>query len=259
MLMGAGGNLGLCVGEDGAFLIDDQFAPLTPKIQAAIGKVTSEDIRFLINTHWHFDHVGGNENIGKLGTVIVAHDNVRKRMSTEQFSKFFQMKVPASPHVALPQITFSQDLTFHLNKETIDVFHASKAHTDGDAIIYFKNANVIHTGDIYFAGIYPFIDTGSHGSINGMINAAKSILAMVNQDTKIIPGHGPLANKTEFTEYIAMLEGIRDTVMEQVKKGKSLQETLAAKPSQKFDAKWGNGFIKPDDIVTIVYNDLSGK
>ncbi len=259
MLKGSGGNIGVCVGEDGAFMIDDQFAPLTQKIKAAIRKISSTEIRFLINTHWHFDHVGGNENIGEMGTVIIAHDNVRKRMSTDQFIDFFQKNVPAAPHAALPVITFSKNLTFHLNNETIDVFHVSKAHTDGDAVIYFKNTNVIHTGDIYFAGIYPFIDTSAHGSINGMIAAAKSIHKIINNETKVIPGHGPLSNKAELTEYISMLEGVRDAVTPLVKAGKSLQETITARPTQKFDEKWGNGFLKPNHFVEIVYNDLTGK
>jgi len=210
MLQGQGGNIGVCVGEDGVFIVDDQFAPLTAKIKAAIAKLSNKSIRFVINTHWHFDHVGGNENMGEAGAVIVAHENVRKRMSTDQFIEFFNKKLPPSPKVALPVITFTQDIAFHLNNEETRIFHATNAHTDGDAIVFFKKSNVIHTGDIYFAGIYPFIDTSSHGSIDGMIKAAKHILSIINDDTKVIPGHGPLSKKAELAEYVEMLVSLNN-------------------------------------------------
>ncbi len=257
MLTGSGGNIGICTGDDGVFLVDDQFAPLTKKVKAAIGKISDKDIRFLINTHWHFDHVGGNENIGKAGTVIIAHENVRKRMTTEQFIEFFQKTIPAYPRAALPVITFTRDISFHVNEEEIQVFHVNNAHTDGDAIVYFRNANVIHTGDIYFAGIYPFIDTGSHGSINGVIDAAKHILSMINADTKVIPGHGPLSNKAELSAYVDMLATLRDKINKYVSEGKSLQEVQAAKPTREYDEKWGRGFLNPDQFTRIVYEDLS--
>ncbi len=257
MLMGSGGNIGVCVGDDGVFLVDDQFAPLTNKIMAAIGKISNKGIRFLINTHWHFDHVGGNENIGKAGSVIIAHKNVRSRMSSDQFIEFFQKKLPASPKVALPIITFTKDLTFHQNQEEIHVFHVNNAHTDGDAIVYFTNSNVIHTGDIYFSGIYPFIDTSSHGSLNGMIDAAKQILSIINDDTKVIPGHGALSNKPELEAYVDMLITIRDEINKHILEGKTIEEIQASKPTKEFDGKWGGGFLTPDNFVQILYTDLS--
>lgn len=257
MLMGSGGNIGVCTGDDGVFLVDDQFAPLTEKIKAAIGKISNKDICFLINTHWHFDHVGGNENMGEAGAVIIAHENARNRMSTDQFIDFFQKQIPASPKIALPIITFTQDLTFHLNENEIHVFHVKNAHTDGDAIVYFKNSNVIHTGDIYFAGLYPFIDTGSHGSVNGVIDAAKYVLSIINDDTKVIPGHGHLSNKAELGGYVDMLISLRDKVNNHISEGKTLKEIQAAKPTQEFDEKWGHGFLSPDQFVQILYNDLS--
>ena len=257
MLMGSGGNIGVCTGDDGVFLVDNQFAPLTEKIKAAIGKVSNKDICFLINTHWHFDHVGGNENMGEAGAVIIAHENVRNRMSTDQFIDFFQKQIPASPKIALPIITFTQDLTFHLNENEIHVFHVKNAHTDGDAIVYFQNSNVIHTGDIYFAGLYPFIDTGSHGSVNGVIDAAKYVLSIINDDTKVIPGHGHLSNKVELGGYVDMLISLRDKVNNHISEGKTLKEIQAAKPTQEFDEKWGHGFLSPDQFVQILYNDLS--
>jgi glyoxylase-like metal-dependent hydrolase (beta-lactamase superfamily II) len=258
MLMGSGGNIGVCTGDDGVFLVDDQFAPLTEKIKSAIGKISNKDVRFLINTHWHFDHVGGNENIGEAGAVIIAHENVRNRMSTDQFIDFFQKQIPASPKIALPIITFTQDLTFHLNEDEIHVFHVKNAHTDGDAIVYFQNSNVIHTGDIYFAGLYPFIDTGSHGSVNGVINAARYILSIINDDTKIIPGHGHLSNKAELNGYVDMLTNLRDKMNKLISEGKTLNEIQAAKPTQEYDDKWGHGFLSPNQFVQILYNDLSG-
>lgn len=257
MLQGRGGNLGVCAGEDGVFLVDDQFAPLTEKIKAAISKISNKDIRFVINTHYHHDHVGGNEKMGEAGSVIVAHENVRHRMSTEQFIKFFNKKVPAYPKAALPIITFSKDLNFHLNNEEIHVFHIKNAHTDGDAAIFFKTANVFHTGDIYFSGIYPFIDVPSHGSVDGMIRASKYILTLVNDDTKIIPGHGPLSNKADFMAYVKMLEDLRDRMRKHIAAGKTLTEIQALKPSKDYDAEWGDGFLSPDTFVRLLYEDLS--
>jgi glyoxylase-like metal-dependent hydrolase (beta-lactamase superfamily II) len=257
MLMGSGGNIGVLTGDDGVFLVDDQFAPLTKKIKDAIGKISDKEIRFLINTHWHFDHVGGNENLGETGSVIIAHENVRKRMSTDQFIEFFQKKVPASPKVALPIITFAQDLMFHLNGENIHVFHVNNAHTDGDSIVYFRNSNVIHTGDIYFAGIYPFIDTSSHGSVNGVIDAAQHILSIIDDDTKVIPGHGLLSNKAELRAYVDMLISLRAKIAKLISDGKTLAEIQKTKPAQEFDEKWGHGMLTSDKFVQILYTDLS--
>lgn len=257
MLMGKGGNIGASVGKDGVFLIDDQFAPLTEKIRAAIAKISDHPIRFVFNTHWHFDHVGGNENLGKLGSVIVAHENVRKRLSTDQMVEFFKKNVPATAAVGLPVITFTRDLTFHLNGETIEVFHVQNAHTDGDAVVYFKEANVVHTGDIYFAGIYPFIDTGAKGSVNGMIRSANKVLAMIDDKTQIIPGHGPLSNKREFKAYVEMLTQLKDAVGKAIAGGKSLEEIQKSRPSKQYDAEWGDGFLSPDKFIQILYTSLS--
>ncbi|MGB2690316.1 MAG: MBL fold metallo-hydrolase [Desulfobacterales bacterium] len=257
MLLGSGGNIGVYAGDDGVFLVDDQFAPLTKKIKAAIGKISDKKIRFVINTHWHFDHVGGNENLGEMGSVIIAHENVRKRMSTDQFIEFFQKKIPASPKVALPIITFTKDLMFHLNGENIHVFHVNNAHTDGDAIVYFRNSNVIHTGDIYFAGLYPFIDTSAHGSVNGVIDAAQYVLSIINDDTKVIPGHGPLSNKAELRAYVDMLISVRAKISKQISDGKTIEEIQRTKPTQAFDKKWGHGMLTPDQFVQILYKNLS--
>lgn len=259
MMTGSGGNLAVSVGGDGAFLVDDQFAPLTEKIQAAISKITDKPVRFVINTHWHHDHVGGNENFGKAGSLIVAHENVRKRMSVEQFLEAFDNRVPASPAGALPVITFTDSVTFHWNDEEIHIFHVENAHTDGDAVVHFKNSNALHTGDLYFNGFYPFIDVSSNGSIEGVIRGADKILKMIDDSTKIVPGHGPLSNKKELKAYRDMLADVRDAVSSLVAAGKTKEEVLAAKPTQPWDAKWGGGFLNPDEFTDIIYTDLSGK
>ena len=259
MLKGAGGNIGVCAGDDGVFLIDDQFAPLTEKIRAAIAKISDKNIRFLINTHWHFDHVGGNESIGESGAVIVAHENVRNRMSSDQFIGFFQKNVPAAPESALPIITFSRDLTFHLNGEEIHVFHVKNAHTDGDAIVYFKNANVIHTGDIYFEGIYPFIDTSSRGTVDGVIKAVERILDIIDDDTKVIPGHGPMSNKAGLADYLYMLVNLKEAVVKQIQKGKTIEEIQSSQAAREFDEKLGHGFLTSDQFLAILYEDLEKK
>jgi glyoxylase-like metal-dependent hydrolase (beta-lactamase superfamily II) len=259
MLLGSGGNIGVAVGEDAVFLVDDQFAPLSEKIVAAVRSLTDRPIKFLVNTHWHGDHTGGNENFGKAGVVIVAHDNVRQRMSVEQFMARFNRRVPASPRAALPVITFPQMVTFHLNGDEIHVVHVPHAHTDGDALVHWAKANVIHMGDTYFNGGYPFIDLGSGGSINGLIEALNGALHYVNEETKIIPGHGPLAGKADLVAYRDVVVGARDAVQRLIAAGRSLEAVLAAKPTAAWDARWGNGFIKADDFVTTVYESLTKK
>jgi cyclase len=257
MLEGAGGNIGVCAGPDGVFLIDDQFAPLTDKIRDAVAKIQTGPIRFVLNTHWHGDHTGGNENLGKAGVLIVAHDNVRVRMASEQFSKIFDRKTPASPAPALPVVTFTEAVTFYLNGDEIHAFHVPPAHTDGDAIVHFRRANVVHAGDVFFNGNYPVIDLDSGGSVEGVIAAVDRIVAVANAETRIIPGHGPIAGLPELQAYRKMLIDVRDAVKKAVADGKSLEDTQKAKPSAAYDAAWGNGFIKPDKFVEIVYTDLS--
>jgi cyclase len=257
MLMGRGGNLGVSVGDDGVFLIDDQYAPLTDKIVAAIRAISDGPIRFVINTHWHGDHTGGNENLGKTGTLIVAHDNVRRRMSVDQFIAGLDLQVAASPQAALPVVTFSETVTFHLNGDELYVFHVEHAHTDGDAVIHFRESNVVHAGDIYFAGGYPFIDVSSGGSIDGTIAAVDQVLALVDDDTAIIPGHGELSNKAELSEYRAMLAGVRDAIAAEIAKGASVDEVVAARPTAPWDEQWGSAWTNPEQFTRHVYSDLS--
>lgn len=259
MLKGQGGNIGLSVGADGVFMIDDQYAPLTDGIRAEIAKITDQPVRFLINTHWHGDHTGGNESLRGTGTVIVAHDNVRKRMSTDQVMEFFKREMPASPVGALPVITFDSAVSFHLNGEEVRAIHMPRAHTDGDAIVYFTRSNVIHAGDIAWTSGYPFIDIGSGGSINGMVAGLDQILSLSNENTKIIPGHGPgpIQSPDDLRPYRTMLATVRDRVAVMIAQGKTLEEVQAAGPSAEFDELWGNGFINPENFVREIYLDLT--
>jgi glyoxylase-like metal-dependent hydrolase (beta-lactamase superfamily II) len=257
MLSGAGGNIGISSGVDGVFLVDDEFAPLTAKVLAAVKAISDKPIRFLINTHWHFDHTGGNENLGKAGTTIVAHDNVRKTMRVDQMLSAFRMKVPASPKAALPVITFNDTATFHLNGETIVVRHLPPAHTDGDSFVHFRTADVIHAGDIYFNGIYPFIDVDHGGSIDGMIRSAGLIIDVAGQNTKIIPGHGPLSDRRQLIAYRDMLIQIRDRIKTAITDGQTLEQIIASKPLSNFDATWGKGFLDPQTFIRIVHSGMA--
>lgn len=256
MLVGSGGNLAVSAGEDATFLVDDQFAPLVPKIVAAIRELTPRPVRFVVNTHWHFDHTGGNEALGQAGAVIVAHDNSRLRMSTDQLIEFLGMRTKPSPKAALPVITFSADTTFHLNGDEIHVAHAPRAHTDGDSIVHFRKADVVHMGDIYFNGMYPFIDTASGGTVDGVIAAAQQVASRATDATKIIPGHGPLSNKAELEAYREMLATVSGRIKAQIREGRKLEEIVASKPTRDYDEKWGKGFIKPDKFVEMIVRNL---
>jgi cyclase len=256
MLTGAGGNIGISAGKDGVFMIDASYAPLTEKIKAAIGTFSSKPIRFVVTTQWHQDHVGGNENFAREGAILVAHENVRKRLGSEQFMKFFDRKVPPLPELALPIITFSRDISFHLNEDDILIFHVAPSHTDGDAIVHFRRSGVIHTGDLYFNGLYPFIDLSAGGSVDGVIAAIKQIIDLCDSNTKVIPGHGPLSDKAGLEAYLKMLVVIRDKIANEIKAGKTLDEVIATKPTREYDPIWGKGFLKPEQFVKIVYDSL---
>ena len=257
VLTGAGGNIGVFVSPDGVLLVDDQFAPLTPKIKAAVTALTDKPVKLVLNTHWHGDHVGGNENMAKDGTVIVAQDNVRTRMVAGQVSTFFSRTTPPAAHEALPVVTFARDVTFHLGDETIHALHVDNAHTDGDVIVRFEKANVVHMGDTFFSGFYPIIDLESGGSIDGMIAATDKALPWLDANTRVVPGHGAVSDKAGLLEYQSMLKGVRAAVLKLKKK--PLADVQAAKPTAPWDAKWGQGSMKPDRFVEIVYNSLQEK
>lgn len=259
VLFGAGGNMGLSVGDDGPFLVDDQFAPLTPKIVAAIGAITPQPVKFVINTHWHFDHVGGNENLGRAGVLIIAHDNVRRRMSTDQFVEFLKRAQPASPRAALPVVTFDDSITFHLNGDDVVAFHVPPAHTDGDVIVHFTKANVIHMGDTFITDRYPFVDLSSGGNVNGFVSAADRALTVCNADTKVIPGHGTVSDCQGLRFWRDMIVTIRERVRTAMRDGKSLEAIKAAKPTAEFDATHKVGSVNGDQLVEFIYRSLGGK
>lgn len=256
MLTGRGGNVGLSVGKDGVFMVDDQFAPLSGSLSDAIGEITASPIKFLLNTHWHGDHVGGNQNFSQQGAIIVAHKNVRKRMSSEQFIELFKRKVKPSPDAALPVITFSTDVSFHFNGETVEVIHMPHAHTDGDSIVWFKGSNVIHMGDIFFAGNFPFIDISSGGSIDGLIDSVNWVLENADRNTRIIPGHGPLSTMEDLLAYRNMLVESRSLVKSAIKGRGDLATIKSEKVLKHLSGRWGNGFIKEDAFVATIFDSI---
>ena len=253
VLFGRGGNIGLSYGADGNVLIDDQYAPLTERILAAVRSVDPDPVRFVVNTHWHGDHTGGNENVGRAGAVIVAHDNVRRRMSVEQF--VLGNTVPASPPGALPVITFSDDLSFHLNGDDIRVHHVEHAHTDGDALVHWTRANVLHMGDTFFNGMLPFIDIGSGGSIDGAIAAVEAGLSIANDQTVIIPGHGPVARRADLVRYRDMLRSLRDRIAAEMQAGRSLEQIQALRLADPYATP--NWFISPEAMIETIHRSLS--
>ena len=259
MLVGSGGNIGVSSGSDGVLIIDDQYAPLTEKIRAAVAAIHKDPIRFVVNTHWHGDHTGGNENLGAAGAVIVAHESVRRRMSSEQISEFFKRTTPASPKDALPVMTFTENVSFHVNGDELYVFHVDPAHTDGDSIVQWKKANVFHMGDLYFSGGFPFIDLDSGGSLDGVIAAAEKVLGLANDGSKIIPGHGPLSTKKDLTAYRDMLKTIRSRIHSQITSGKSLDEVKASGPTKEWDETLGKGFVNGERLTEFAYRSLSKK
>ncbi len=253
MLVGQGGNIGVSVGEDGVFIIDDQFAPLSSKIITAIRTLSDKPIKFLANTHWHGDHTGGNVNFQKEGAVIMAHDNVRKRLK-ETPGRDGSMK----PKEALPVITFNDKMSLHINGEEIAIFHPDNAHTDGDAILYFTESNVLHTGDTYFKGWYPYIDLGSGGSVNGYIEAVKSSLMLIDDNTKIIPGHGPISNKKEYAAFLDMMQGLKTIILAEIEKGQTEEDVANNKSLTKtYDAQgYSWNFITSKKIRRTFYKSL---
>ena len=256
MIAGQGGNIGLFIGEDGTFLIDDQFAPLTEKILEAIKSVGGQHPRFLINTHYHGDHTGGNEKIGQGGTLIVSHDNVRERLISGAYIGAFKMKLPPVSKAGLPVVTFSKNIKFHINGDTVMVKHVPHAHTDGDSFIYFQDANVIHAGDLFFNGFYPFIDVNHGGSLKGMIKGLDKILRIADDQTKIISGHGPLGDRQQLASYRQMLGVAYERLRTLKAEGKTAEEAAAAKPLDDLEATWGDGLFKSDQWIQLIYSGV---
>lgn len=253
MLTGQGGNIGLLTGADGSFMIDDQFAPLTEKIIAATRSVGGDTPKYLINTHFHGDHTGGNENLGDQGTLIMSHHGVRERLANGSFIAAFGMKSEPASQSALPTITFSENMHLHLNGETLRVIHVPRAHTDGDSFVKFENSNVLHSGDLFFNGFFPFIDSANGGSLRGMIVGADAMLALTDSDSRIIPGHGPLADRGDLQAYRDMLATAYARLLKLKNEGLSVEDAIVNAPLDDLEAKWGGGIFDTDKWISIVY------
>jgi cyclase len=256
LMNNVGGNMVLQTGPEGNILIDSSFTTAVPKIREAIASVSKDAPDALINTHWHYDHTDGNEALHAAGFTIFAHRNTRERMSTPQSISFFHIVMPASPAAALPTITFDQSMHVWSNGDSLDLVHFDPAHTDSDIYIHFHNANVLHAGDIWFNGMYPFLDEATGGVIGGMIQASAKALAVADDNTKIIPGHGPLGSKADLQKYHDMLSAIHDKVAAIKASGASEQEVIARKPTADFDAAWAKGFITGDIFTGLVYRTI---
>jgi glyoxylase-like metal-dependent hydrolase (beta-lactamase superfamily II) len=257
MLTGPGGNIGVSMGPDGVILVDDQVAPAVPAIRKALEPHDSRAPRFVINTHWHADHTGGNESFGEGGAIILAHDNVRDRLTTEQFMEALNARFPAAPPAALPVVTFSESVTLHLNGDEVHVFHVAPAHTDGDAVVHFRRANVVHAGDVLFTGMYSLADLSTGGSVAGMVAALDRLAALGDENTKFIPGHGPLATRADVRAARELLHTSCTKVLALAQAGRNVDEIVAAKPTRDTDARYANNFLTGDLFTRILATDLT--
>ena len=257
MLEGSGGNIGVSVGTDGILIVDDQFAPLAEKIRAALKTLGDGKLKFILNTHWHGDHTGGNAQFGREAPII-AHDNVRKRLSTEQRSEVFKQTTPASPKEALPVITFDQSLSVHFNGEEIRVIHFPHGHTDGDSVIFFTTSNVVHLGDDFFAGRFPFVDLESGGSVQGLTKNIADIIPKIPAGAKLIPGHGAISTVDDLKAYYRMLIETTAYVQKQIATKKTLDQIKKEGLPAEWKP-WGEGFVKTDMWLELVYRSLSMK
>jgi cyclase len=260
LLEGSGGNIAASVGDDGIVIVDDQFAPLADKIRAALKGITSKPLRFIINTHYHFDHTGGN--LPFHDATIIAHDNVRKRLAQANVvgngGSAMKMDQPANPPEALPVITFAHDVTLHVNGEDIRALHAPSGHTDGDSIVFFPKSNVVHFGDDFVRYGFPFIDINGGGSSKGMIAALENALTQLPKDVKVIPGHGALATLDDVRSFLTMLKETRSVVEKAVKAGKTLQQLQQEKVLAQWE-KYSGQFVSTDLFIETLYNELTGK
>ena len=257
VIHGSGGNVILSIGNDGIILVDDQYAPVTEKMKSVVTNITNKPIKFVINTHWHPDHTGGNERLGEEGAIIVSHENVRKRLKYDQFFEMINQTIPALSKKGLPIITFSDNMTFYQDADEIRITHLDKGHTDGDSAVYFTQNNVIHIGDDFSDKAYPFLDLSTGGSIDGLISSLQSIISMINNDTIIVAGHSGISNQTKVKDYLSMLIDVRSLISNMIKEDKTLNEIIQSKPTAKYDTTyWDYSFIKPKHLVTNIYESL---
>src|SRR3954465_4041171 len=257
MLTGAGGNIGASIGEDGIVVIDDEFAPLVPKIQAALKGITDKPVRFILNTHYHGDHTGGNQAMAQSGSTIIAHENVRKRLEAGTDIKKFNKPTPPAPKDALPVITFDNQATVHLNGEDIRAIHFPNGHTDGDSVIFFPKANVVHMGDDFVTYGFPFVDVENGGSVSGVITGCEKVLASVPADAKFIPGHGPLSTADDIRTFVKMMKDTRAAVAAAAAKKQTVAQMKHAKVLAAWEKKYSGDFIKTDDWIDALYDDVT--
>ena len=255
MLTGAGGNIGVSVGDDGVVVIDDQFAPLAPKIEAALKSISGKPVRFILNTHWHGDHTGGNEHFGRTAPII-AHENVRRRLASG--SQTPGRIVAPAPKGALPVVTFNHTLTVHLNGEEVRALHVPHGHTDGDSIIYFTGSNVVHMGDDFFNGFFPFVDIDSGGSVQGVLDAGEKVINTTPNDVKIIPGHGPLGDKAALRRYLDTIRRTRDVVHTALEAGRTAEQIKADNLLAEWES-WGKGFVNAGRWIDTLLRDANMK
>lgn len=258
-MLGSGGNMLVSTGANGLVLVDNEFPEMTPKIREALAELQDGPVRLLLNTHFHSDHTGGNASLAEDGALIIAHQNARERMLTEQQNLFFNSVTPPAPQAALPLVTFADTMTLHVNGEEVRFFYVNPAHTDGDAIVWFKQSNVVHMGDIYINELYPIIDLAGGGNIDGYAPAIDVVLAMIDDDTKVVPGHGPVGDKASLKFYRDMLVDIRDQVKAMIDKGMDIDAILAANPSRAYDEDWASDRVGPDDVTMMIYLSLTGE
>ncbi|MGC1504033.1 MAG: MBL fold metallo-hydrolase [Sulfitobacter sp.] len=256
MLSGDGGNIGVLIGDDGTFLIDDQMAPASPELLALIVQLGGETPRFLINTHFHFDHTGGNEILGGKGATIFSHEMARTHLANGSDIPLFDLSVAPMARKGLPVVTFKASMNFHLNGDTMRAVHTPRAHTDGDVVVFFETANVVHAGDVFFNGIYPVIDTHNGGTLHGTIDAVQMLLDHTDENSKIIPGHGALGSRDDLLDYLAMLTHARDELSKLKSDGKTRQQVIDLRPLAQFDAEWAGGFFSTDIWTGLMFDAL---